>query len=144
MPRIRHGKDNSGNKGRTIINRLRSGARKYQPQNYLPLTLYCLLAYTVTAWAGEFQVGMKGWEFHPAVLTIQEGDTVIWINDDEDPHNVKFEDPSLKGSEERIKPGKRFTVTFEKSGEYNYYCKIHVDQGMKGRIVVGNIKNQNL
>lgn len=49
---------------------------------------------------------------------------------------VKFEDPSLKGSEERLKPGKRFTVTFDKPGDYNYYCKIHLDQGMKGKIVV--------
>ena len=41
--------------------------------------------------AEEHVVGMEGWEFYPAELTIRVGDTVVWHNDDDTAHNIAFE-----------------------------------------------------
>lgn len=85
--------------------------------------------------AEEFKVGMKNWEFNPQNLTVKVGDAVLWINDDDSHHTVTFEAQSIKSSE-NIKPERQFSITFEKTGEYKYYCKYHRDNGMKGVIIV--------
>lgn len=73
--------------------------------------------------------------FHPEVLTIKTGDTVILINDDDSHHTVTFEDATIKSSE-NIKPERQFYITFDKTGEYKYYCKYHRDYNMRGKIIV--------
>lgn len=98
---------------------------------FLALIFHCV----GPAWCDEFIIGMKNWEFHPQVLTIRAGDTVVWVNDDDSHHKIIFEDASIKGSD-NIKPDRRYSLTFERVGEYNYYCKYHGDYGMKGTIIV--------
>lgn len=78
---------------------------------------------------------MKDWEFKPAELTIKTGDTVVWGNDEEDKHNVIFEDTAIKSSE-TIKLDGKFSITFDKAGKYKYYCRFHRDNGMRGTIIV--------
>lgn len=78
---------------------------------------------------------MKDWEFKPAVLTIQVGDTVIWSNDEDDRHDVVFEDTAV-GASGALKEGQKFSIIFDKAGEYKYYCRFHRSQGMRGAIIV--------
>lgn len=94
-----------------------------------------ILAFSGSSWADEHRVGMKNWEFNPPVLTIKVGDTVIWVNDDDSHHKIIFEDESIKGSN-NIKPEQQFSLTFDKVGKHNYFCKYHRDYDMKGTIIV--------
>lgn len=89
--------------------------------------------------AEEYRVTMKNWVFIPKTLTINTGDSVLWINDDDSHHMIIFEDPSVKSSE-NIKPEKEYLLTFDKPGEYRYNCKYHQDYGMLGTIIVKGIK----
>ena len=101
----------------------------------------CLLAVSAllagqSANADTVKVGMKGGVFTPATVTINVGDKVVWLNDDEDTHHrVNFDDPSLKSSED-MRTGKEHAVVFDKPGEVAYYCRYHKDYGMRGKIVV--------
>ena len=88
------------------------------------------------ATADTVKVGMKNSQFSPAALTVQVGDRVVWINDDEDgDHRVNFDDPSLPGSD-NMKPRKEHAVVFDKAGEFSYNCRYHKDYGMRGKVVV--------
>ncbi len=98
-------------------------------------SVFCILFHFSIALAGEFQVGMKDWEFHPDILTIQQGDTVLWVNNDDSHHKIIFEDASIKNSE-NIKPEQKFSVVFDRAGDYKYYCKYHRDYNMRGMIIV--------
>ncbi|HBO83937.1 MAG: hypothetical protein A2073_03750 [Deltaproteobacteria bacterium GWC2_42_11] len=103
--------------------------------NILLLAAACI-SLSSPAFADEVVVKMKDWLFKPAAITIKAGDTVVWVHEDEDdPHNVIFEDASIKGSE-TIKYGKQFKVVFDKAGEYKYYCRFHRDNGMRGVVIV--------
>jgi len=92
------------------------------------------------AYSAEHKVSMKGWLFNPRVLTVDVGDRVSWVNEDDTMHNIYFEGDlpgaPKKDSPEKIKIGKEFSLKFEKVGEYNYYCKNHLDYDMVGKIIV--------
>lgn len=103
--------------------------------------LGCLLAVPAllagpVANADTVKVGMKNSQFSPAAVTVQVGDRVVWINDDEDgDHRVNFDDPSITGSD-NLKPRKEYAVVFDKAGEFGYNCRYHKDYGMRGKVVV--------
>ena len=66
-------------------------------------------------------VAIRGFAFEPADLTINAGDTVIWVNEDDAPHTATgggFDTGALNKGEQR---GFRFTS----SGSINYRCTIH-------------------
>lgn len=78
--------------------------------------------------------------YDPPELSIVEGDTVTWINDDREGHTVtsgygagRFDWMDTKNLGEsdglfdslRFMPGESWSYTFETQGNYNYYCVIH-------------------
>jgi len=83
-------------------------------------------------------------QFIPAVLKIRVGDTVTWINDDDRGHPIA----SIpgKGTNDRelftppIPPGKSWSHTFQKPGEYPYFCYIHYV--MMGVVIVEDGQEQ--
>jgi len=87
------------------------------------------------------KVGMQDWVFTPAELTIQVGDTVTWLNDDDTNHDVAFYEITPVNAPTREKPQKvrkrkEFTLSFDHAGVFKYVCTIHEDYDMKGVIVV--------
>lgn len=76
-----------------------------------------------------FNVVIQDMAYSPETLTIREGDTVVWKNEDTAPHTITS---SL--FDENIIEGAIFSYTFEHSGTYDYHCKIHLN--MKGKIIV--------
>ena len=82
--------------------------------------------------------------FEPAKVTINPGDTVVWLQDDADnEHNVAAY-PNLipEGtmpfeSQMMTRVGESWSMTFDKEGSYFYHCHPHEAAGMKGLIVVG-------
>ncbi len=92
------------------------------------------------AYSEEFKIGMEGWEFRPSSISIHVGDTLTWLNDDDTTHNMVFEDATRGGPTKekphKIKVGKEFSWTFQKAGNFDYYCKLHHDQDMLGKVIV--------
>lgn len=86
--------------------------------------------------------GNKPYYFSPDKLTIQPGDTVTFVNAQEDMHDVMFVEVP-KGVDEMImspmheKEGEKFSYTFNVPGTYNFHCHPHEALGMKGTLIVG-------
>ena len=101
------------------------------------------------AWGETYKVSMKNRTFTPETLTVKAGETVEWINDDEDVHQVisgkDLSDPSLAKPLDggTLLPGQHYLFKFEKPGKYPYMCVIHWSLqsitgkgGMLGEVVV--------
>ena len=78
-----------------------------------------------------YNVEIKQMQFRPALLTLQKGDTVVWINRDIVAHDVT-EEPNKAWTSSVMPPGKSWSLVVTKSADY--YCSIHVV--MKGKLLV--------
>lgn len=69
-------------------------------------------------------------------LKIRVGDSVVWVNKDEDDHTATSDKDSESKFDEVEIPanGKSKPVKFNKAGTYKYHCKPHPK--MKGTIIV--------
>ena len=79
--------------------------------------------------------------FEPYFVKIDLGDTVTWINNDDAIHvvisgNVNDGSDGFFGSGS-LKTNEVFSFTFDKEGNYEYFCTIH--PWMNGFVVVGNV-----
>jgi plastocyanin len=96
--------------------------------------------------SGASTLGEKA--FSPNPVTIKEGDTVMWINNDNQFHTVTSGDPSssggavigkvfdsgLSGPNALTAKGKTFSHTFNEKGEFSYFCRLHPT--MIGKVIV--------
>jgi plastocyanin len=76
------------------------------------------------------QISIKNFAFGPAVLNIQVGDTVTWVNNDSATHRIKggnFESSDMAN-------GQSYSFKFTSAGTFDYICSIH--PSMKGTIIV--------
>jgi plastocyanin len=62
--------------------------------------------------------------YMPKSVNVKAGSVVVFENKSSLPHNVVFEDPSLKDSP-LMKTGESFSVNFKSSGEFSYVCTLH-------------------
>src|SRR5262249_61185014 len=69
--------------------------------------------------------------YKPETLTVNRGDTVVWVNKDPFPHTV-----TSKGAfdSHSIDAGKSWKYTPRKAGEFAYICTLH--SNMKGTLKV--------
>lgn len=82
--------------------------------------------------AGTHAVSLSGFSFRPATLTINRGDSVTWswhIRNSE--HNVTFH-----STHSRTGSSGTFTVRFPNAGTFSYICTVHVNKGMRGKVIV--------
>ena len=113
------------------------------------LILTCALAaLALPAVAKDYTVKMitgdnagHAYRFEPNQLAIMPGDTVRFVNAQDDRHNVMFA-AVPKGAEFALSPilekaGQTWSYTFTREGTYRYHCHPHEELGMKGVIVVG-------
>jgi plastocyanin len=83
----------------------------------------CLAAAALPAQAAEATIVMKNFDFSPMAITVTQGTTVVWKNNDGEPHTVVsldglFRSPALDQND-------TFKFTFAKPGVYKYLCTIH-------------------
>jgi plastocyanin len=108
------------------------------------LAAFPAAAATVTVKMGADNGALK---FVPSEVTIQQGDTVQWVNNKVFPHNIVFDkvpggDAALaaKLSHKQLmtRPGQTVESVFADlpAGEYSYYCTPHRGAGMVGKVVV--------
>jgi plastocyanin len=78
----------------------------------------------------ENQVSMVSISFNPSTITIQQGETVRWVNNDIVPHTVTSGNPgdadagSLFDSGTLLS-GDSFEHTFTETGTFVYFCRVH-------------------
>ncbi len=78
-------------------------------------------------------VTIDNFAFGPVTLTVKAGTTVSWINRDDAPHTVVAGDHASFKSKV-LDTGERFAFTFDRPGEYPYFCSLHPH--MVGKVVV--------
>lgn len=79
----------------------------------------------------ELTVSIRGFAFHPAEMTVKQGETITWTNEDSVPHTVKFGEDFKS---QTLMRGNKFQYTFTEPGEYPYICGIH--PSMQGKVIV--------
>lgn len=81
---------------------------------------------------GTNTVTIANYAFNPSTLTVSNGTTVTWINNDNTAHTVTSAQGLFHSGP--LNKGQNFTYTFTTPGTYNYSCSIHTS--MKGAIIV--------
>ena len=90
-----------------------------------------LLAFSVgPSIAVDKWVTMYNSTFLPGVVTIEPGDIVTWVNDDDLPHDAA----GTGWSTSLLLKGDSDSVTFSRAGTYRYTCTIHPQ--MRSAVVV--------
>lgn len=79
-------------------------------------------AYAVVAYAAEHTIGQKGKVFSQAEIAIKAGDSIVFVNDDNIPHNVMSMDASNKFNLGSLRPGSATPVTFKSAGNVQVIC----------------------
>lgn len=82
-----------------------------------------LIALPAPALAADAMVEMKNFDFTPMALTVPAGTTVVWKNDDGEPHTVVSTDGLFRSA--ALDQNDTFKFTFDKPGTYKYVCSIH-------------------
>lgn len=91
--------------------------------------------------AREIRITATEMKFEPAVIEVKAGERVRFTVENKGREEHEFESEQLKFEELEIPPGKTRSVDVtmpERAGEYEFFCDApgHLDQGMKGKIVV--------
>lgn len=112
--------------------------KKYTKWVSMVLILFLVLGLSSCAPATEEEIVppdentviIEGYEYLPAEITIQAGETITWINKDSVKHNATDDtfNTGLLAKEESAQ------VTFEDAGTHNYHCTPH--PYMKGTVIV--------
>jgi plastocyanin len=91
-----------------------------------------LFGQVVIAWADDASVGIDNFAFTPETLNVKTGATVTFVNHDDIPHLVVAVDGKYRSK--ALDTNDKYSVTFDKPGEYAYFCGLHPH--MKGKIIV--------
>jgi plastocyanin len=82
--------------------------------------------------AADHTVEIKGLTFIPEEIAVGVGDSVTWVNEDDDKHDLRsdvFDAPPMA-------KGESFSFTFGENQTIPYRCQIHTY--MQGKITVGD------
>ncbi|MFE9399264.1 cupredoxin family copper-binding protein [Streptomyces flavidovirens] len=82
--------------------------------------------------AAQTTVVIEDFQFVPQSVTVNAGDSVRWINNDNTDHTTTSDGPGWDSGD--LPPGSSFTRTFTTSGTFSYHCSLHPD--MTGTITV--------
>ncbi|HET7276157.1 MAG TPA: cupredoxin family copper-binding protein [Longimicrobiaceae bacterium] len=77
-------------------------------------------------------VTIEGFLYLPPSLTVNAGDTVVWLNKDLVPHTATAPTAGLNTGS--IAAGESSRVVMNESGEYSYKCAFHPN--MEGIVIV--------
>ena len=87
---------------------------------------------TPAAAAAPTTVAIHNMHFEPAMLTVDVGTTITWVNGDGSPHTVTDKGKVFRSA--ALDTEDRFSYTFAAPGEFTYFCTLH--PMMVGKIVV--------
>lgn len=68
-------------------------------------------------------VSIENMKFSPAEVSVDKGDTILWVNKDLVPHTVTAENGSFDSKS--IEPDKTWKIASVKKGKIVYKCSFH-------------------
>jgi len=85
------------------------------------------------------QVGadIRTFRFQPKAIEVKAGTTITWTNRDAIEHSVTAGAPDAPSGDfdsGYFTQGQRYSITFDKPGEYTYFCARH--KSMRGTVTV--------
>lgn len=84
---------------------------------------------------GETSVDIVNFAYAFDEVTVKKGTTVTWINQDDAAHDITADQESPDAPmSELLAKGESYSFTFDKVGEYSYYCTPH--PYMTGKVTV--------
>ncbi len=91
--------------------------------------------------AGVTDVRIEGIAFNPAVVTIQQGQSVRWTNFDIVPHTSTSGNPGDSNAGSTwdsgfLQAGQSFSQQFNETGEFVYFCQVHPFMMRDARVTV--------
>ena len=101
---------------------------------FVGMMFMLFLGQTIPAWADDAgaTVGIDKFLLGPAALTVKPGTTVTFENRDSTIHSVVGVGGIFRS--QALDTNDKFSFTFDKPGEYAYFCGLH--PFMKGKVVV--------
>ena len=78
------------------------------------------------------EVKVDNFSFSPQTITVKTGTTIVWTNRDDIPHTVVSDDKVFKSKV--LDTDEKFSFTFDKAGNFPYFCSIHPK--MTGKVIV--------
>lgn len=105
----------------------------------IPFIFLCALIVCVTGCSSEPEkrvpsvdtIMISGMKFMPEELTVQKGDTVVFLNNDMVVHDIT-QQPDKAWNSSKLNPGQSYKMVVRAGADYN--CSIHPT--MKGRLIV--------
>jgi len=86
-------------------------------------SLILCLAASWPAGAAESQVLIRNFMFEPMGVTIRVGDTVNWVNRDDEPHTVVADSGLFRSG--GLDTDMTFAFRFDRPGTYHVICSLH-------------------
>jgi plastocyanin len=104
-----------------------------RPPSGLRLLAVCAAGFRADAEAGARKpvthtVTIDGARFSPADLSLNVGDSVVWVNKDILAHTATTSTPGFDSKV--IQPGKSWRHTLRRKGEFPYACVFHPMNGI--------------
>jgi plastocyanin len=99
----------------------------------LALTGAAALPRPHSAPARRHLIEIRGVKFVPSDLSVQRGDTVIWVNRDIVPHTATFS-PDSAWKSGPLQQGDSARYLIQRAGDQPYFCEFH--PSMTGKLVV--------
>ena len=105
--------------------------RRTGPRTAIVVAALLAIALGATpARAADASVTIEDFAFTPGTVTVTEGDSGTWTNDDGTAHTAT----GAAFDTERLDPGQTAKITFSTAGSFPYVCAIHAQ--MTGTVVV--------
>jgi len=70
-------------------------------------------------------ISIENFKFYPAKITVKKGTKIIWTNKDKAPHTVTADNVNIGPNSNVLNQNDAYSYTFDKTGTFTYYCKIH-------------------
>lgn len=98
------------------------------------MTLWLALLLGLIQAPATHTVEIRGMEFHPAVLTVAVGDTVVWVNRDMVPHTATASRRAKDWDTGQLLQGQSGRFVARRAGTIRYACTYHPT--MHGTLVI--------
>lgn len=70
-------------------------------------------------------ISISNFKFAPAAITVQAGQELTWVNEDDAPHTVVGSDPGSPLKSPALDTNDKYAVTLKQPGTYRYFCSLH-------------------
>jgi plastocyanin len=70
-------------------------------------------------------ISISNFTFAPAAITVQAGQEVTWVNEDDAPHTVVGSDAGSPLKSQALDTGDKYSARLTQPGVYRYFCSLH-------------------